>query len=361
MKKYILLINIIYLSSNFAYAESFSDKVFAKIYSSVYAERSSADINNQKSSNIYAESYAEIKIKFFKYVDLKTSWSFLNVKKPESKNAFFEKQGLVLDELYLNIHDDFAGIHIGKFNPRFAIGWDHNLMHGIWSNEFAQEYQLVGKLGAGIEGRADLEDKGVHKFYFSGFYNDSSIFNDSIFSRREQVQGESGSSANDNSLSSYIISLSGEDMVLMPKLFYNISYRSLDPYEEGYSFAVGLRYDFTDNFKIHPFFEMVTINNFNSSNNRFGAEFSDILPGDYEYSSFIFPIRFARWGLTYAHLYKDIDLSSQVQSNKKQQEISLSYNIGDNIKVELGRKREDISDQKTINNFGLVFNYSNDF
>ena len=361
MKNYLILTLLFSFFSFKIYAQDDKLAISGNLYSTLNAERFSSDNNNNDGRDIYAEANAKFKVKINDYVDLKTSWWFLNVKAKNQKNRFFDDQGLLLEELLLDIHDDMAGIYLGKFNPKFAIGWDYNLNHGIWSNDFAYEYQLVGKLGAGIRGEIDLEDKGVHIFNFAGFYNDHSKLNDTIFSKRDQIVGEYGKSSDNSALSSYIINLYGKDIDLLPSLFYNISYRDLHSNETGYSFALGGEYHIGYNLKLEPFIEFVKIDNFNSANNRFGYEFGDTaLPADYEYRIFIFPVSYDRWGFTYAHLYKDVTVDTG-NFDVKQQEFSFSYNISDSLKIELGRKKEDYSNQSDVTTIGSAITYNKKF
>ena len=361
MKNHLITTSLFLFFSVNLYAQDSRFSISGNLYSTLNAERFSSDNNDNDGRDIYAEANAKFKVKINDYIDLKTSWWFLNVKAKSKKNRLFDDEALLLEELLIDVHDDMAGIYLGKFNPKFAIAWDYNLNHGIWSNDFAWEYQLVGKLGAGIRGNLDLEEKGMHKFNFAGFYNDHSKLNDTIFSKRDQVIGDYGKSSDNSSLSSYIINLYGKDMEILPSLFYNISYRDLNSNETGYSFALGGEYHIGSNLKLEPFVEFVKIDNFNSTNNRFGYEFGDIsLPADYEYRTIIVPINIDRWGFTYSHLYKDVTIDTG-NFDIKQQEFSFSYNISDNLKVELGRKKEDFSNQSDVTTIGSVITYNKEF
>lgn len=331
---------------------------------------SSTDDGQYKISDLYVEFNPRYKIQFKDYLDVNTSWWFMNLKDAENgKDRIIGDEGVVLEELFLRFHDEQAEFYIGKFNPKFGVGWDWKKVNsGIWSREFADEYKIVAKMGMGIEAKLDLDEYGKHLVDLAAFYTDTSNLNDSAIVRRDLVSGNMGKAGDTKSLSSYIINLGGSDMEYFPSLFYNISYRNINAAnvslvedEVGYAFSIGGVKDVVGDLKFKPFIEYAKIANFNSVNNRFGIEFGDNdLPGKYEYVSMVFPIAYNNWSFNYVLMSKDISTVSR-NLNVDQEELSVSYQLSSGIEISLGRKDEDYSNGTQYTVSGISIGFTGEF
>ena len=149
--------------------------------------------------------------------------------------------------------------------------------------------------------------------------------------------------------------------------FYNISYRNIDAGntlanisdESGYSFSIGNKNNFSS-LNIFTFAEYSNIQNFNSTNDRFGPEFSDnIVAANYEYLTLITSFKYQNWSLNLNRLTKDVDVTGL--SNANQNELSVGYDINDNLVLTLGRKYEKDSSNVRKSSFGLMLYSSKDF
>lgn len=339
-----------------------------------YSDLDSSTADSQyKTTDVYVEFNPRYKIQFKDYLDVNTSWWLMNLKDAESgKDRVIGDEGVVLEELFLRLHDEQAEFYIGKFNPKFGIGWDWEKVNsGIWSREFADEYKIVAKMGVGIKAKLDLEEYGKHLVDLAAFYSDTSNFNDSAIVRRDLMSGDIGKAGDTKSLSSYIINLGGtgmESFSSFSSLFYNISYRnihaanvSLLEDEVGYAFSLGGVKDVVGDLKFKPFIEYAKIANFNSVNNRFGVEFGDNdLPGKYEYVSMVFPIMYNHWSFNYVLMSKDIATVSR-NLNVDQEEVSISYRLSNGIEISLGRKDKDYSNGTKYTVSGISIGFVTEF
>ncbi|MBT5827624.1 MAG: hypothetical protein HOH73_01955 [Alphaproteobacteria bacterium] len=325
--------------------------------------------NSMKYSNYFLEYSPEFKLNLTNRSSFINKWSFLNLKSPneDKQNIFFEDEGLVLNKLYYKFEQDDLFFLIGKFEPNYALGHDEKLNSAIWGSDYADEYRLQNKLGVGLSAKINLDNYGKHLISINSFYNDDTDLSESTITRRDLTLGDAGKAGNTDSLSSYTLSLSGKDIYNIPEFFYNISYRNIDAGntlanisdESGYSFSIGNKNNFSS-LNIFTFAEYSNIQNFNSTNDRFGPEFSDnIVAANYEYLTLITSFKYQNWSLNLNRLTKDVDVTGL--SNANQNELSVGYDINDNLVLTLGRKYEKDSSNVRKSSFGLMLYSSKDF
>jgi hypothetical protein len=346
--KYFLIFCLFFASASFAKEPLMEGSLNGR----VQFDMIDADQGNS-ASDLFTEIDSKFKLNFKDYFQLNSSWLFYNVQGQGEDDRFFDDQGLVLRDLYFKIHGDDAEFLFGKVSPEFGLGWNPSKVAiGIWGDEFADDYRVVGKLGAGVKAKLDIEDYGNHVVSLYSFGNDDTDLNDSAFTRRDIDSPTEGQAGGRGSFSSYTVNIYGDDIYAMPGFFYNLSYRNLSSGitnikdEEGYSVGLGFNYDVTSNFVLKPFIEFTDIKDFNSVNNRFNLEFNEgrNLPGDYEYLNLAFAAEYKKWGAYVNHIKRDMDstLNSNLTSSDEQTEYSFKYSFTDNVNVSVGRKRSDV-------------------
>ena len=374
-KNSILAILISFASFNAAAKFEISGQNKLDIYledvSSYKEPNSNISDSQYETSDVYMEFEPSYKLKFNDNFSLNSSWRFIALKPADlGENRIFDDHGIVIEELYANFSDDQAELYIGKFNPQFGMAWDYKINSGIWGDKAGEEYQIVAKLGLGVKAKINTADYGNHVFNISTFFNDDSRLNNAILTRRKLKSGNLGQAGNTNSLSSYVINISGDniDINYIP-LYYNISYRNIDAGnvsgaiddEEGFSLGLGLSYEITDGIIFKPFVEYAEIDNFNSSNNKFGVEFGEQQLGKkHSYISILNTLILKDWALNYHYINKDID-TSDADSGFDMQEFSVSYNINENVKFSLGSKKQDNDNGIEFNTASAVVGFSNEF
>lgn len=327
---------------------------------------------DQKVSTTFLELYPEFQLNFSDNFSLNTSWQLLVLKDSEGDDRFFEDEGIVLNEFYINYDDEQASFFFGKFNPKFGYAWDLSLDSGIWGNNLSEEYRLVGKLGLGFAAKFDFEGAGKHRIELATFYDDTTSMNDSMLTRRDRSESGVGDMSATESLSSYTLNLYGSNLSFYPDLFYNLSYRNLEGtseslvgQEDGFSVGVGADVKVFTTLGIRPYIEYAKINGFNSYNNRFSLEFNDdnFIPGDAEYLTLYIPFEYGRWHISY--LYSERDTDSNVTANNigklTTEETSISFNVLDSVSITMGRKEDVLSGSHKSQSAGFMTQYSYSF
>ncbi|HBH26074.1 MAG TPA: hypothetical protein DDX54_01540 [Rhodospirillaceae bacterium] len=136
------------------------------------------------------------------------------------EDGFFDNEGLYMEELFLAYGADTWGVRAGKINPAFGALWDAD---GIWVGDFAEDYELTEKIGAG----AHYTLAGAHTLSAAAFFADTSTLSDSAFTRRGQVRQADGGASNTGDPSSFVVSLTGAKMEALPGLSYGLYVRHL--------------------------------------------------------------------------------------------------------------------------------------
>ena len=357
---------------------SFSNAASKKISGEYYVELQSDRINSvkgtntnsKKVTNTFIEAKSQINLNLKDYLDINTSWSLHQVKSSlENQGGFFKNEAIILEGLNLKFSNDEAELIIGKYNPNFALLWSKKLNSSIWGTDYAEEYQLVGKLGAKINAKINLEDYGNHIITVSSFFNDETGLEDTIITKSERGNGNIGQAGNSRGLSSYSLNIFGNNFYDYEGLFYNLSYQNVSPGnssqkkddQNGYSLTFGIDKYMLYNLKILPVIEYVKINNFNSVNYRFGPDFGDSqLPGNYEYLNMLLTLGYQSWAINLNRLTKDI--STEIEKYKSNQnEISIAYKFANNLNFALGRKSSKNINDEQIVTFGAKLSLQRKF
>ncbi|MEM9263181.1 MAG: hypothetical protein AAGA22_06355 [Pseudomonadota bacterium] len=120
-------------------------------------------------------------------------------------DRFFEDHGFYFEELFYA--QEFRGVEfvLGKYNPAFGFAWD--AAPGIYGVDFAEDYQILERLGAAVNIPVLGGD---HVFQFALFQADRTILSDSIGTERGQTNILSGGVSNTNGPESFSATLTGE-------------------------------------------------------------------------------------------------------------------------------------------------------
>ncbi|MEM8773587.1 MAG: hypothetical protein AAGF53_01055 [Pseudomonadota bacterium] len=143
-------------------------------------------------------------------------------------DRFIEDHGLFAEELFYA--QEFGNIELvlGKFNPAFGVAWDAT--PGIFGVDFAEDYEITERIGAGVnigfdagEGiNAAFGDIGVS---FAVFQADRTVFSEAIGEDRPRLTIEDGGVSNTSGLQSFSLALTGDT----ENTSWNIGYQ----YQEG--------------------------------------------------------------------------------------------------------------------------------
>lgn len=108
-------------------------------------------------------------------------------------NTFFDKEGIFAETLKVNYQNGAFGAFAGKFNPDFGIAWDFG--RGIWSEDFAEDYEITQKLGFGATYTVETPESGAHTFAASTFFADTTFLSESIITTVDRVRQSDGGQA----------------------------------------------------------------------------------------------------------------------------------------------------------------------
>lgn len=138
-------------------------------------------------------------------------------------DRFFGDHGLFVEELYGQAQFDHFRIFAGKFDASFGTAWDK--APGIYGVDFAEDYELVERIGGGFSVSAGQTLLGDVAFTGSVFFADISGLSESAITNRGRNRKSLGGASNTNSLESFSITLDGENVPGLPGVVYHVGYR----------------------------------------------------------------------------------------------------------------------------------------
>ena len=142
---------------------------------------------------------------------------------PASEDRAFEDQGLfarfLLAEYSLN--DEFS-VHAGKHTPSFALA--SLVTPGMYGNSYSKEIELIDRVGLGGAYTFGGSDRGEHTLSLNSFFEDTSVFSDSLGTNRGRNSIDDGGASNTEGLDSFTVSLEGLGMDRLPGLTYKLGY-----------------------------------------------------------------------------------------------------------------------------------------
>lgn len=277
---------------------------------------------------------------------------FEPVKGPDTPgdNSYFENEGVFVEEFKLNYEPNSLSLFAGKFNPAFGTAWDYG--RGIWSEDFAEDYEITEKLGLGAAYTYETESSGAYTVSSSAFFADTSFLTDSTITHRERVRKEDGGASNTEDFSSFALALDVEEIAGISGLSYHTAYRYLaegdaddNGSETGFVFGVGYLIPVSDVLEFDTLAEYTEISNFDGA------------PEDrqYAYASLIARI-YSSWNLAVGYTARNIDQGSGKELRDYLWQISGGYDFGNGLTAELGwRKAEEGGALRDI--YGALLRY----
>lgn len=270
-------------------------------------------------------------------------------------DSFFEEEGVFIEEIKLNFEHGPWGLFAGKFNPGFGIAWDYG--RGIWGEDFAEDYEITEKIGAGASYTLETPNFGAHTFTASSFFADTTFLSESIGTSRGTTTKSDGGVSNTEDFSSYVFSLEGENLAGVENLYYKLGYRHQAEGdadtggndENGYVMTLGHVFDVTERVNADLLLEYADIHSFEAGNddNRY-ATASLITTFD------------EKWNVTIAYTDRDTNVNGGGDIDDHLLQISGGYDFGQGTTFEVGWKntQEDSTDTDII---GALVRHSFEF
>lgn len=249
-------------------------------------------------------------------------------------DTFFDDEGLFMEEIKLNFETEKFALFTGKFNPGFGTAWDYG--RGIWSEDFAEDYEVTEKLGLGGSYNFGTEAYGKHTFTASTFFKDTSFLSKSTITDRGHVKKSTGGVSNTEDFSSFALSLDGENVAGVENLSYHMGFRHLAKgdadragTQDDDGFAIGVNYTVPVHEKIKSdvLLEYVRINNVDG-----GASDKNY------YTASVVNKICDNWNITIGYTKRDERTPGSADVNDHLFQLSGGYDFGNGLTLELGWK-----------------------
>ncbi|MGH1399410.1 MAG: hypothetical protein ACRBCT_09370 [Alphaproteobacteria bacterium] len=265
-----------------------------------------------------------------------------------SDDNFFDNEGAFVEELKLNYENGNWAAWAGKFNPGFGIAWDFG--RGIWSEDFAEDYEITEKIGVGAGYTFDTNGFGAHTLAAHTFFADTTFLSRSVVTSRGETDKSDGGVSNTEDFSSFVVSLEGEDLAGVENLYYKLAYRNQSEgdadvgtdNETGVAVTLGHVVPVSDRVSLDGLVEYVDINNFEGGS----------ADNTYFTASLVTTIDDA-WNVTAGYTARDID-DAGADADDYLFQLSGGYDFGQGTTAELGWRSSEEAGSDTDIVGGLI-------
>ncbi len=255
-------------------------------------------------------------------------------------DGFFENEGIFVEELFAAYDRGAWGVWAGKFNPAFGQAWSGDT--GIWTEDFAEDYEITEKIGGGALWNFDGGQGGwgAHTLGASAFFADTSALSDSAITRRGQTRRADGGASNTGDLSSFALSLEGAEIAAAPGLYYGLYLRHLAQGEadtgpeyddeQGWGATLGYVWAVTDALTLDMLGEVADIRNFDGG------------PEDRTYATAMGTARWdspwgeGAWDVTLSYTARDVDYDAGGSDDDWLAQATAGYTFANGIYVKGG-------------------------
>ncbi|MBI1327866.1 MAG: hypothetical protein GC136_09525 [Alphaproteobacteria bacterium] len=265
-----------------------------------------------------------------------------------AENNWFDNEGVFVEELKLNYESGAWALMAGKFNPAFGMAWDFG--RGIWSEDFAEDYEITERIGVGAAYSIDTQNAGTYTLTASTFFADTTFLSGSTITSRGRTDKSDGGIANTEDFSSYVVSLEGENAGGVENLYYQLAWRDQAPgdvdigaeRERGVAVTLGYIFKISERIESDMLLEYADISDFEG-----GAD-------DRQYYTASFVNRFnENWNVTLGYTARNIDTPAG-DSNDYLLQASGGYDFGQGTTAEIGWRSTEESGANTDIIGGLI-------
>lgn len=245
--------------------------------------------------------------------------------------AFFNNEGVFVEEIKLNYENGPWAAFAGKFNPGFGIAWDYG--RGIWSEDFAEDYEITEKVGFGGAYTFKTANGGDHTLTASTFFADTSFLSDSTITTRGRTRKSDGGASNTEDFSSYVVALDGANVGGVENLSYSLGFRHLaegdadigGDDEQGFVANVNYVVPFSKSLKSDVLLEFVTLDHVDGGNDD--ARY---------YTASVVNTICDDWNVTVGFTKRNTDISGGPDENDHLLQVSGGYDFGNGLTLEAG-------------------------
>lgn len=299
---------------------------------------------NKNNNIIYGE--ADFALRFDRNWSLKTNWRFFPESQLSSHQEYdfqryhsilnssrgfnIDDPSLIIEELKVDFVNEDLNFFVGKFDPEFGKAFKKEKRIGVYTWLFNEDYNLREKIGGGVS--ALLENS---KITFNTFFNDTTSLSKSALNERGRAPRTDGISGSNGTLSSYSVSMEGQDLFNVTNLYYNLGYRNLGineapnrKRESGYTLGLEYLFNLNPNTKLIPLLEIVKINNFGGAQDRDALYYT--LSAMATYSSWSASLTYNK-----RNIDKSVDMAKKI--NDKMFQMTIGYKINQNMTFDFTR------------------------
>jgi hypothetical protein len=253
-----------------------------------------------------------------------------------NRGVNFSEMGFLVEEIKMQFHNDDIKLFAGKFDPNFGTAHRKSKRMGVFTSQFAEDYNLREKIGVGAT--ALLESSQIT---FNTFFNDNTDLSRSAINDRGRARRSDGLAGNTSTISSYSLSMEGEDLFGFKNLFYNLGYRSLGvdksintSRETGYVVGAEYLHKISKETSLIPFAEYTALKNLSGIKGR-----------DAQYSTIALIGNYRNWISSFALQMRNIDKNYLNDRHifDRQLQLSIGYKFTNNLTIDVSRAeiRED--------------------
>lgn len=309
--------------------------------------------NNVSDNNNLFYAEADFSLRFDQNWSLKTNWRLFPESQLYSHQSYdfnryhtvlnhsrgfnVDDPSLIIEELKIDFANEDLNFYIGKFDPEFGKAFKKEKRIGVYTWLFNEDYNLREKIGGGVS--ALLENS---KVTFNTFFNDTTSLSKSAINERGRAPRTDGIAGSNGTLSSYSVSIEGQDLFNVRNLYYNFGYRNLGideapnrKRESGYTAGFEYLYYLNPHTKLIPLIEIVKIDNFG------GAKGRDAL-----YYTISTQATYSSWTASLTYNKRDIKTSVEMPQkiNDKMFQMTIGYKINNNLTFDFTRADIDEND-----------------
>lgn len=334
------LFSVIILTSFAARAE----EQFPNVTGEIISKARFAFINGESPSGSYKRATElEVEPKFSVNINeewsVKNSWRLAPFKSREEDNYQInqvfpsenqptspKKYGLAVEEIKGDFRNEDMNIFFGKYNATFGKAWEEDRRIGVFAHDYTKDYQLKEKIGAGVA--ALLDDGGA--VTLNVFFNDTTPLSNTALNKRGTNKTSDGYAGNKRNLTSYSVTVSGNNFLNVEDLHYNFGYRDLDVdgkdgFDNERGFVAGFEYYLPLNYKTYfvPFIEVAKFNNY------YGVAGRDAL-----YATVSMMIKYSNWQGGVSYVKRNIKSEDPKDTNDSQTQYFVGYKFKNGITID---------------------------
>jgi hypothetical protein len=246
------------------------------------------------------------------------------------EDRYFEDVGVFMEELYADYAFSRYGLRGGKFGVAFGVGWD--ITPGVYGTDFAEAgYELTERIG--LAGRAKLETEaaGAYTFIAHGFFRDTTVLSESLGRGRGTTDHGDGGVSNTEDLSSYALTLDGENLAGVTELGARLSFvrqaRGVDSTEAetGISAALWHKMKLGKGLTLSPMIEYVHYDDADGVSGQ-----------DRDFLTLAGRLDWQSWNLALAYTGRDTDATGGGDVNDFQFQVSAGYAFDFGLEFDVG-------------------------